>query len=143
MKRTDRKSACPINFCLESVGDPWSLLILRDIIFVGKRTFKEFLSSPERITTSVLAARLADLEERGILTREPHPSDGRRDNYVLTEKGLSLIPLILEMFLWGTAHDPKSDGHRMLDFVAKAKNQRAAFARRIIDKVRNGGAVFD
>jgi len=143
MKRTDRKSACPINFFLEVVGDPWSLLILRDIVFSGKHTFKEFLASNERITTSVLAARLADLERHGILAREPHPTDGRRDNYVLTEKGLGLIPVMFDMMEWGTAHDPKSAGHRMQGFFEKLKKQRGPFIRRIVENVRSGGTAFD
>ncbi|HRH78374.1 MAG TPA: winged helix-turn-helix transcriptional regulator, partial [Cellvibrionaceae bacterium] len=58
MKRTDTKSHCPINFTLEIMGDPWSLLVLRDVVFFGKHTFKEFLESAERITTSVLTSRL-------------------------------------------------------------------------------------
>ena len=61
MKRTDRKSHCPVNSALEVVGDPWSLLVVRDIVFYGKHAFGEFLASEERITTSVLADRLARL----------------------------------------------------------------------------------
>lgn len=143
MKRYDRKSACPINFCLEAFGDPWSLLIVRDIIFRGSHTFKEFLASDERITTSVLSARLADLEKHGILEREPHPTDGRRDNYVLTEKGLALIPMLLDMMEWGTANDPRSAGHRMPDFMSRVRKQRGTSIKRIVENVKKGKTAFD
>src|SRR5262245_44443256 len=142
MKRTDRKSDCPINFCLEAVGDPWSLLILRDIALFGRHTYKEFLSSGERITTSVLAQRLAGLEKRGIIKKEPYPTDKRRDTYVLTEKGLGLIPVLLDMMEWGTTHDPKSAGHRKKDFVERIRKERGLLTRKTIEKVRRGGAAL-
>ena len=142
MKRTDRKSACPVNFCLEAVGDSWSLLILRDIALFGRHTYKEFLEAGERITTSVLAARLAHLESHDIISREPHPGDKRRDNYVLTEKGRGLIPVILDMMEWGTAHDARSSGHRKKDFVAQLRKERGALTRDVTEKVRKGAAAF-
>src|SRR5262245_17764521 len=108
MKRTDVKSHCPINHALEAIGDPWSLLILRDIVYFGKHTYGEFLAANERITTSVLANRLDKLEEKGILRRVQHEQDKRKANYVLTSRGLDLIPIILDMEAWGGMHDPKT-----------------------------------
>ena len=84
MKRTDRKSHCPVNFALETVGDPWSLLVVRDIVFHGKHAFGEFLASEERITTSVLADRLATLVRTGILAKRRSATDRRKESYSLT-----------------------------------------------------------
>jgi len=142
MKRTDRKSSCPINFALEIFGDAWSLLILRDVALFGKHTFKEFLSSEERITTSVLTDRLVRLEERGILRREPHLTDRRSSAYVLTEKGLDLIPALLDLMEWGTSHDPASAGHRKEAFLDKLRSERGPLVQEMKEKVRLGGAVL-
>ena len=143
MKRKDRKSACPVNFCLEVIGDPWSLLILRDIALSGKHTYKEFLSSAERITTNILADRLSNLERRGILRKEPHATDGRRDNYVLTEKGLDLVPLLLDMTEWGTRHDPNSSGHRIQGMVDRIRREQGKLIREVKAKIRKGGAAIE
>ena len=107
MKRTDRKSHCPVNSALEVVGDPWSLLVVRDIVFYGKHTFGEFLASEERITTSVLADRLARLVSSGILSKQRNPADRRREFYSLTDAGLALIPVLVELANWGVRLRPR------------------------------------
>ncbi|MEJ7849233.1 MAG: helix-turn-helix domain-containing protein [Pyrinomonadaceae bacterium] len=94
------RSNCPVNFGLENFGDKWSLLIIRDIVFWGKKTYGEFLKSDEGISTNILAARLASLEKEGILTKAPHATDKRTDFYMLTEKGFELIPLLVEIVAW-------------------------------------------
>ncbi|RYY73084.1 MAG: transcriptional regulator [Gammaproteobacteria bacterium] len=142
MKRTDIKSHCPVNFTLETVGDPWSLLILRDIVFFDKHTFKEFLGSSERITTSVLTSRLASLEAQGVLSKHPHPTDQRSAIYSLTEKGLGLVPMMLCMMEWGTSHDPDSMGHRKKELVERIQAEQSALSREIQDNLRNGGSIF-
>lgn len=135
MKRTDRKSDCPINYCLEIFGDTWSLLILRDIVFFGKHTYGEFLSSNERITSNILADRLAMLERHGILKRKKNLADKRTATFVLTEKGLGLIPVLLDMMEWGTAHDGNSAGHRKIDFVEQIRKDRGKFTQSVINKI--------
>src|SRR5258708_10220789 len=85
MKRQDVKSRCPINFTLETFGDPWSLLIVRDMINEGKKTYGEFLDSDERIGPSVLADRLSYLEKKAIITRHPDEHDKRKVFLSLTE----------------------------------------------------------
>src|SRR3546814_16674944 len=85
------RSHCPVNYGVEIFGDRWSLLIIRDIVFSGKKTYGEFLKSEEGIATNILASRLAFLEEQGILSKTPSPTDRRKDFYTLTEKGLDLI----------------------------------------------------
>jgi len=121
----DIKSHCPINFTLEVVGDPWSLLILRDIAFFEKNTFKDFLESSERITTNILTNRLFMLEKNGILTKEPHPTDLRSSLYTLTKKGHGLIPLLIAMVKWGTKHDPHSTGHAYKNSFQEFKKNQA------------------
>lgn len=94
------RSNCPVNFGLENFGDKWSLLIIRDIVFWGKKTYGEFLRSDEGIATNILAARLAQLEREGILSKTPHPDDKRKEIYSLTGKGMELIPLLVEIVAW-------------------------------------------
>ena len=101
----DRRSGCPLNASVEMLGDRWSLLIIRDIMVRGYRTFKQFLSSDERIATNILADRLRRLETHGIITAQPDPSDGRKFQYLLTAKGMDLAPVLTEMVLWAAAHE--------------------------------------
>jgi DNA-binding HxlR family transcriptional regulator len=140
VKRTDRKSHCPVNFALETVGDPWSLLVVRDVVFHGKHTFGEFLSSEERITTSVLANRLATLVGTGILTKRRSSTDRRMESYSLTEKGLALIPVLVELANWGVSYDPDVVANPL--WVSKAQQDRLGLYQLIRDTVMAGGAVF-
>ncbi|WP_127581294.1 winged helix-turn-helix transcriptional regulator [Paenibacillus koleovorans] len=106
MKREENKSGCPINYTVEILGDTWSLLIVRDMLALGKKTFGEFLESEERIGPSVLADRLAHLERKGILAKTPSETDRRKMIYSLTESGLNLIPLLYEVSSWGSITSP-------------------------------------
>ena len=108
VKRTDTKSHCPINFSLETFGDPWSLLIVRDIVCYGKRTYGEFLASKEGISSRVLAMRLAHLEAMGILVKKPHGVDKRKEVYSLTDKGREIVPILIELATWGARFDPQT-----------------------------------
>jgi DNA-binding HxlR family transcriptional regulator len=91
--------------CLEVFGDRWSLLLVRDLMVRGYRTFKEFQESGEGIATNILADRLQKLEQSGILTREREEADGRRINYRLTRKGIDLAPILLDLLIWGARHE--------------------------------------
>ena len=105
-KRTPKwRSGCPLNASVEVLGDRWSLLIIRDMMLRGFRTYKEFLGSYERIATNILADRLRKLETHGIIASEQDPSDGRKLIYSLTPKGLDLAPVLTEMVLWAAAHE--------------------------------------
>src|SRR5262249_49662064 len=107
-RKQNRRSDCPVNFAVEIFGDRWSLLIIRDIVFWGKKTYGDFLKSREHIATNILAARLARLEQEGILRKVPHGADKRKDLYSLTEKGLDLIPILLDLVAWGAKYDRNS-----------------------------------
>jgi DNA-binding HxlR family transcriptional regulator len=100
-----RRSGCPLNASVEILGDRWSLLIIRDMMLRGFRTYKEFLGSYERIATNILADRLRKLIAHGIITTGRDSSDGRKLIYSLTPKGIDLAPVLTEMVLWAAAHE--------------------------------------
>src|SRR5215831_2456933 len=108
MKKTTRRSSCPINAALEIFGDRWSLLIIRDLMFRGRRTYKEFLASEEGIATNVLASRLKSLKADGIIATRPDPEDGRKRIYALTKKGIDLAPILMGLVLWATRYERTS-----------------------------------
>jgi DNA-binding HxlR family transcriptional regulator len=134
--RITRRSGCPVSIALEIFGDSWSLLILRDLIFKRFRTFSELSSSDEKIATNILTDRLARLEAVGILTKRSDPEDARRIQYRLTEKGIELAPVLVEIVLWTTRHE-KTDApptllramrHDREQFLTSVRKQWAATA---------------
>jgi DNA-binding HxlR family transcriptional regulator len=132
--RPKRRSGCPLNASVEMLGDRWSLLIIRDMMLRGFRTYKEFLESFEGIATNILADRLQKLQAHGIITTERDPSDGRKLIYMLTAKGIDLAPVLTEMVLWAAAHE--DTGNQAL--VQQMKRDKmwflAAVRRRWADK---------
>jgi DNA-binding HxlR family transcriptional regulator len=104
-RKGQRRSGCPLNASVEMLGDRWSLLIIRDMMLRGARTYKEFLASYERIATNILADRLRKLESHGIIVSAANPSDKRKLIYKLTAKGIDLAPVLAEMVLWAAAHE--------------------------------------
>jgi DNA-binding HxlR family transcriptional regulator len=140
--KEDLRSHCAVNYGVEIFGDRWSLLIVRDIVFTGKKTYGEFLKSEEGIATNVLASRLAFLEEQGILARAPNPDDRRKDFYTLTEKGLDLIPILLNIVLWSTKHDSKSHMRRHKEFAARLMRSPLEVSEEMKSLVRKGGCFF-
>jgi DNA-binding HxlR family transcriptional regulator len=105
-----QRSGCPINLTLEVVGDKWSLLIIRDMIFGNRRHFRELLlKSEEGIASNILADRLKMLMEEGIVTRADDPSHKQKAIYSLTEKGIELLPVLAQMASWGRKYLPVSD----------------------------------
>ena len=99
-----QRSSCPINMALEILGDRWSLLIVRDLMFTGRRQFGDFLCAEEKIATNILSNRLASLARDGIINSLPDADDRRRTHYVLTEKGLGLAPMVGELIVWSAHH---------------------------------------
>lgn len=100
-----KRSGCPIASTLDLVGDRWSLVIVRDMM-TGKRRFAEFLASPERITTNILADRLAMLEAAGLVAKSPYQERPQRFDYVLTEAGNGLLPALQQICRWANRHLP-------------------------------------
>lgn len=100
-----RRSECPIACLLDLIGDKWTLLVLRDIFF-GKHHYEEFLKSPEGIATNILSSRLKHLQATGLIIRTQSEKDGRYARYDLTNKGLSLHPILEGMACWGLKNLP-------------------------------------
>ncbi len=107
--RNSRRSGCPINLTLEVLGDPWSLIVIRDIMFGNRRHYGELLKfSEEGIASNILAARLARLVDAGLLTRADDPTHRQKGIYSLTEPAIQLVPLLAHMGAWGRRHTPAS-----------------------------------
>lgn len=104
MKKMKKRSNCPVSLALEVVGDKWSLLIIRDIMLFGKRTYNDLLHSREKIATNILADRLSKLESFGILEKQGHPRSKSKFIYSMTEKGMDLRPVLFEIAVWGDKH---------------------------------------
>ena len=108
--REAHRSGCPINLTLEVVGDRWSLIILRDIIFGNRRHFRELLNnSEERISSNILSDRLKSLVEVEILSKSDDPSHKQKALYCLTEKGIELLPILAQMSVWGSKYLPVTE----------------------------------
>lgn len=119
-----RRSGCPISLALEIFGDTWSLLIVRDLMFKGFRTFNEFLGAGEGIASNVLTDRLSKLEAAGVIDKREHDADARRYEYRLTRKGIDLAPVIVEIVLWSARHEQTDAPPQIVRAMA---TQRAKF----------------
>jgi len=129
-RETNRRSGCPVSIALEVFGDRWSLLIVRDLMVRGYRSFKEFLQSGEGIASNMLADRLRKLEKAGIVTAEVEATDGRRVNYRLTDRGIDLAPVLLELLLWGARHQKTAAPCGVIEELAKNREAILADVRR-------------
>ena len=120
------RSGCPVSISLERLGDRWSLLIIRDLMVRGFRTFKEFQESGEGIASNILADRLHKLEAIRLITAETEETDGRKINYRLTEKGIDLAPVLLDLLIWAARHE--ETGAPCAVIAKMAKNREAVIA---------------
>jgi DNA-binding HxlR family transcriptional regulator len=105
MKEIKARSGCPISFSLDFIGDKWTLLILRDMVF-GKTTYGDFLASQEKIATNILADRLSTLEQYGFVSKKVGTDKKSKFVYTMTEKGIGLVPIIMELSIWGSKYNP-------------------------------------
>ncbi len=131
METSKKRSECPLSCSLDIFGDKWSLLIIRDLIFGNKCTYNDFLKSDEGIATNILASRLKGLEENGILEKSAHPDSKAKILYKLTTKGIDLLPIIIEVYIWAekyltipadlkaTIKEAKKDKEKFLKQVTK------------------------
>ena len=133
----ERRSECPIAFGLDFFGDKWSLLIVRDIAMYGRHYYGEFEGAGEGIATNILASRLKKLTQDGIIEKIRDPKHGSKRIYRLTEKGIDLLPVIVEIIIWSAKHDPESP-------VSKAYVRRATRDREsLLDEMRSNAAARD
>jgi DNA-binding HxlR family transcriptional regulator len=116
MSTTEPRSYCPINLSLEIFGDAWTLLVLRDMMFAGKRHYRELLQSDERISSNILADRLARLVDHGLLTKADDPTHKQKAIYSLTEKSITLLPVVVQIGAWGSRWAPDA---KKLDLAAR------------------------
>ena len=128
------KSGCPINVGLEVFGDRWTLLILRDVMFAERQTFREIQASPEGISPKTLSERISMLLEEGILTRDADPDHSQRSILRLTEKGLDLVPLLADIAVWSLKH--KQVDPALADVAKQAAEDRDTFLSREILRLR-------
>ena len=132
-KTKKRDTGCPVCFALDTFGDRWALVIIRDMVLRGYKTYGEFLNAGDGIATNILANRLQELEAEGIISKSRDPENHRKLNYTLTEKGCDLLPMLFELILWSAKYDPKTKvpeklRHRMAnDREAYIKEIRARF----------------
>ncbi len=119
-----QRSDCPISSALDVIGDKWSLLIVRDIMMNGKNTYNEFLKSNEKIATNVLADRLSMLEKSDIITKEEHPESKAKIYYKLTKKGISLLPVLIELILWADEYLPVSSAAITYGYALKKDKEK-------------------
>ncbi|MGC1913428.1 MAG: helix-turn-helix domain-containing protein [Candidatus Acidiferrales bacterium] len=117
-----RRSACPVSVSLDIFGDRWSLLIVRDMMVRGYRTFREFQQAGENIATNILSDRLEKLEAAGLIGSEPVSGDGRSSHYRLTTKGIALAPVLLELLIWAAHHE---DTGAPCAFIEQMEQNRA------------------
>lgn len=125
-----RRSGCPVSISLDIFGDRWSLLIIRDLMVRGFRTFREFERGGEGIASNILADRLQRLEAAGIIRQEPEKDDRRRVNYRLTEKGIDLAPVLLDLLIWGSRHGQADAPCEIIEEMAENREQVLAEVRR-------------
>ena len=119
IRRTSRRrSGCPVSISLEIFGDRWALLVIRDMMVRGYRTFGEFLHSGEGIATNVLTDRLRRLVEAGMVCTEASEEDGRRMYYRLTDKGIAFAPVLLELLVWAARYEETGAPCAVMDHLA-------------------------
>ena len=130
-KTSNQWHGCPIRFSSTVLGDEWAMLVLRDLMFKGRQYYGDFLDAGEGISTSILASRLLALENEGIITKATDPDKGSRIKYRLTQKGIDLVPAMIEMMYWAL----KWDKHTEIpdEFATDLLSDRAKLTRTIQD----------
>ena len=130
----DFRSSCLIASALDLIGDKWSLLIVRDMLLNNKKTFKEFFSSDEKVASNLLSSRLKLLESLEVITKGKLDTNKKENIYLLTEKGLDLAPLIMEIVLWSDKHVRKYN--RGMNKIQKAKDDNLTYIKNIQNSYR-------
>lgn len=127
MAATKKRSDCPISSSLDIWGDKWSLLIVRDLLFSIQCTYGDFLKSEEKIATNILATRLQMLESNGIITKLNHPDSKAKVLYQLTQKGIDLLPIMIEIHLWADKYSTIPPERNAI--IKELRNDKEAFIK--------------
>ena len=139
MKAIDRRSTCPINYSVEIFGDKWMLLILRDIMFNGKNSFLEFRASNEKISSAVLTEKLNTLLSEGIVSKVTSPKNASKFLYLITDKGIELVPVMMEFLDWGSRYNPDGGPKPLLDQIKQSKKKAI---KELQDKLRSDRRAY-
>ncbi|MDE0561192.1 helix-turn-helix domain-containing protein [Algoriphagus sp. NF] len=135
--RQDFRCDCPFTSALDILGDKWILVIIKQMLIEGKETFKDFAESEEAIATNILSAKLKFLEEVGIIIKTKRPGNKKTNLYLLTEKGLALTPILVELATWSDSH--LRDLHPTIvngESMESLRNDKTAFAKALDKKYR-------
>jgi len=129
MDTSKKRSECPLSCSLDVFGDKWSLLIIRDLIFGNKCTYNDFLKSGEGIATNILASRLKGLEENGVIEKSVHPNSKAKILYRLTQKGIDLLPVLVEIYIWADKYFTIPEGIKAT--IEEAKKDKEEFVKQV------------
>jgi Predicted transcriptional regulators len=133
MKKEKRRSDCPISSSLEVWGDKWSLLIIRDLMNFKKCTYGDFLKSPEKIATNILASKLQNLEENKIIVKMEHPDSKAKVLYKLTPKGIDLLPIMVEINIWAEKYFTIPEDR--IELVKEVKKNKEEFIKSMMKEL--------
>jgi len=131
---------CPILYGMGMFGDKWTLLIIRDILFMGKRYYSEFLNSEENISTNILADRLASLEKNAIISKTLDKTNRSKYIYNLTEKGKELLPVMLSIFDWSEKYDEKTKVPD--EFIKRLRQNPKKIKKEILKALEKGESII-
>lgn len=134
MTNIKKRSECPLSCSLDILGDKWSLLIIRDLMFYKKSTYGDFLKSAEGIATNILASRLQNLEENNIIEKLAHPESKAKVLYKLTQKGIDLLPVIVEVHLWAEKYFPIPNEIKAM--IIEAKKDKEGFIKFMTEELK-------
>ena len=141
-KKNEARSECPMSRSLDIFGDKWTLLIIRDLVFKGYRFYNEFVSSEEKIATNILSDRLKKLELNGIIKSEKYELNKTKKVYKLTETGIDLIPVLVELLLWGYKYDESLlNSEERIGAFSMIKEDKEGFIKNVIASVKNFDAT--
>jgi len=135
MDTNKKRSDCPLSCSLDVFGDKWSLLIIRDLMFFKKSTYNDFLKSAEGIATNILASRLKALEENGVIEKSEHPDSKAKILYSLTRKGIDLLPMIMEAYIWADKYFTMPADIKAT--IKEAKKDKDKFVKRVTKELKS------
>lgn len=135
--RPDFRCNCPFTSAMDVLGDKWMLVIVKQMLIQDKETFKDFTESEEAIATNILSAKLKLLEELGIIIKTKPPNNKKTNLYLLTDKGLALTPVLVELAIWSDSY--LRDIHPAIvngEAMELLRNDKVAFASALIEKYK-------
>ncbi|MCJ8345132.1 helix-turn-helix transcriptional regulator [bacterium] len=133
MTKENTRSGCPVSIALDVIGDKWTLLIIRDMLFFQKKYYNEFLASDEKIATNILSDRLKKLETEGFVTKSKDSKNRSKNIYKLSQKAIDLLPILLELIRWGNQYSKESLAPEK--FIEKLKSDREQLISDIIENL--------